>query len=228
MTRIMVCGSKDESDIEMLADAGVDAIGLITEVSQDISCNLSREQARKLSLFIPPMTTSVLIITEERIEEICRLADYVRPNVVQIHGFNPPEDLFYLKEKLGVKMIKTLHLDGESIIDGDNQPEIIRSYLDAGVDAILLDTYSNGKVGSTGRTSDLKTASCIRDMIQPKPFIIAGGLNAGNVADVIKGVKPFAVDVYSGVNRQGSLDPQKVREFVEAVKQSHSQSRYSE
>ncbi|MGI6649097.1 MAG: phosphoribosylanthranilate isomerase [Bacillota bacterium] len=119
MTRIMVCGSRQEADIELLAMAGVDAIGLITEVSQPLPCNLSREQARQLSALVPPLMSSVLILTEERIEEICRLVDYVRPSAVQLHGFNGPEEVAVLKQRLPVKIIKTLHLQGEQLLDGN-------------------------------------------------------------------------------------------------------------
>jgi phosphoribosylanthranilate isomerase len=272
LTRIMVCGSRQEADIELLALAGVDAIGLITEVSQPLPCNLSREQARQLSALAPPLMSSVLILTEERIEEICRLVDYVRPSVVQLHGFNGPEEIAVLKQRLPVKIIKTLHLRGEQLLDGNHrnlkhndhrhndrkhndhkhndpqhndhkykirssctsnvskQPDegsfqldnalknLIAAYLEAGADAILLDSCQANKVGSTGQVTDFAIARQIRDAVWPRPFILAGGLQAKNVANALQKVEPFGVDVFSWVNREGYLDPQKVQEFVGAVR----------
>lgn len=272
MTRIMVCGSRQEADIELLAMAGVDAIGLITEVSQPLPCNLSREQARQLSALVPPLMSSVLILTEENIEEICRLVDYVRPSAVQLHGFNGPEEVAVLKQRLPVKIIKTLHLQGEHLLDVNrynlrhnnlrhndykhndhkhNAPQhndhkykirsscpsnvgkqldegsfqldnalknLIAAYLAAGADAILLDSAQKNKVGSTGQVADFAIARQIRDVVWPRPFILAGGLQAKNVANALQKVEPFGVDVFSGVNREGYLDPQKVQEFVGAVR----------
>jgi phosphoribosylanthranilate isomerase len=252
LTRIMVCGSRQEVDIGLLAMAGVDAIGLITEVSQPLPCNLSREQARQLSALVPPLMSSVLILTEERIEEVCRLVDYVRPSAVQLHGFNGPEEVAVLKQRLPVKIIKTLHLQGDHLLDGNHrnlkhndhkhnirssctsnlgkQPDegsfqldnplknLIAAYLEAGADAILLDSAQKNKVGSTGQVADLAIARQIRDVVWPQPFILAGGLQAKNVANALRKVEPFGVDVFSGVNREGYLDPQKVQEFVGAVR----------
>ncbi|NLC06970.1 MAG: phosphoribosylanthranilate isomerase [Syntrophomonadaceae bacterium] len=281
MTRIMVCGSRQEADIELLAMAGVDAIGLITEVSQPLPCNLSREQARQLSALVPPLMSSVLILTEEEIEEVCRLVDYVRPSAVQLHGFNRPEEVAVLKQRLSVKIIKTLHLQGEQLLDvnrynlrpndpGPNDPghsdlrhsdhkhndsqhndhkykirsscpsnvgkqpdagsfqldnalkNLIAAYLEAGADAILLDSAQKNKVGSTGQVADFAIARQIRDVVWPRPFILAGGLQAKNVANALQKVEPYGVDVFSGVNREGYLDPQKVQEFVEAVRRVYT------
>lgn len=218
MTRIMICGSREESDIKLLVKAGVDAVGLITEVKQDLSCKLTREQARKLVDCIPPLVFSVLILTEERIDEVSRLVDYVHPQAVQLHGFNRPEEVAVLKARLPVKIIKTLHLQGDHLLEKGDPENIVAEYLMAGADAILLDSCDKDKVGSTGRLADLAMACQIRDRVSPRPFILAGGLHAGNVSEAVQKVQPFAVDVFSGVNRQGYIDPQMVKQFVNAVR----------
>lgn len=217
MTKVMMCGARRREDISLLVDAGVDAIGLITKVWQDVPCNLSRAEARELSRLIPPFISGVLIITEERADEICRMAEYVLPDVLQLHGFNTPEDVALLKEKLKIKVIKTLHFDGERMAEGNDPVAYARRYIAAGVNAILMDSYQEGKVGATGKTVSLDLAKKLRDGIYPVPLIMAGGLNSENVVHVIDRGKPYAVDVFSGVTTDGYLDIDKVKNFIARV-----------
>jgi phosphoribosylanthranilate isomerase len=213
----MICGSRRAEDIQLLAEAEVDGIGLITEVWQEIACNLSREQARKLRQLIPPLISSVLIVTEERVDEICRLTEQVTPDVIQLHGFNAPEEVAGIKEKLKVKIVKTLHFQGESMAEGNDPVGCARQYIAAGADAILVDSYGKDKVGATGQTMSLSLSRKLRDGLYPIPLIMAGGLHPENVAHVVNEVKPYAVDVFSGVTTGGYLDANKVRDFMERV-----------
>ena len=169
MTKVMICGSRRAEDIQLLIEAGVDGIGLITEVWQEIACNLSREQARKLNQLIPPLISSVLIVTEERVDEICRMTEQVAPDAIQLHGFNTPEDVAGLREKLEVKIIKTLHFQGERMAEGDDPLGCARQYIAAGADAILVDSYQRDKVGATGETMSLSLSRTLRDGIYPIP-----------------------------------------------------------
>jgi phosphoribosylanthranilate isomerase len=214
----MVCGSRRTEDIQLLVEAGVDGIGLITEVWQDIACNLTRDQARKLKQLIPPLVSSVLIITEEKVDEICRLTEYIRPDAVQLHGFNTPDDVARLKEKLETKIIKTLHFQGERMAEGDDPIGCARQHLAAGADAVLVDSYQKDKVGATGETMSLSICRKLRDGIYPSPLIMAGGLNSENVAHMVNIVRPYAVDVFSGVTTGGYLDGDKVRKFMESIR----------
>lgn len=218
MTKVMICGSRRTEDIQLLIEAGVDGIGLITEVWQEIACNLSREQARKLKQLIPPLISSVLIVTEERVDEICRMIEQISPDVVQLHGFNTPENVAGLKEKLEVKIIKTLHFQGERMAEGDDPIGCARQYIAAGADAILVDSYQKDKVGATGETMSLNLSRKLGDRIYPIPLIMAGGLHSENVVRVVNKVKPYAVDVFSGVTTGGYLDAYKVRKFMKRVR----------
>lgn len=218
MTKVMICGSRDEADIDLLVEAGVDAIGLITEVRQPLPCNLSRTKAKKLAARVPPLISAVLILTEERVDEICRLVEYICPDAVQLHGFNRPEDVALLREKLPVKIIKTLHFQGERLVGGSGAERLALDFLRAGADAILLDSFHEGKVGSTGRAVDYRIARRLSDAVRPRPLILAGGLNSDNVVEAIQRVKPFAVDVFTGVTTEGRLDLQKVNRFIRSVR----------
>ena len=98
MTRVMKSGTRRKEDNDMLVRTGVDAIGLITEVRQKIECNLSRKDAANFARMIPPFVSSILILTEERAEEVINITEAVKPHVLQLHGFNEPEDLFLIKK----------------------------------------------------------------------------------------------------------------------------------
>jgi len=222
MTKVMICGTRRQEDVSLLVEAGVDAIGLITEVWQDIPCNLSRAETRELNRLIPLFISSVLIITEERVDEICRIAEQVSPDVLQLHGFNSPQDVTVLRGRMRIKIIKTLHFQGEKMAEGDDPIGYARQYIAAGADAILIDSYQEDKVGATGETMNLDIARKLRDEIYPVPLIMAGGLHAGNVARAIDRVKPYAVDVFSGVTTGGYLDDDKVRKFIARVREVYS------
>lgn len=218
MTKVVICGTRRQEDIGLLVKAGVDAIGLITEVWQDIPCNLSRAEARELSQLIPTFISSVLIITEERVDKICRMTEQVSPDVLQLHGFNSPQDVTVLRGRMRIKIIKTLHFQGEKMAEGDDPIGCAKQYIAAGADAILIDSYQEDKVGATGETMNLDIARKLRDEIYPVPLIMAGGLHTGNVARAIDRVKPYAVDVFSGVTAGGYLDADKVRRFIARVR----------
>ncbi len=102
--------------------------------------------------------------------------------------------------------------------EGDDPLGCARQYIAAGADAILVDSYQKDKVGATGETMSLSLSRTLRDAIYPAPLIMAGGLHSESVAQVINKVKPYAVDVFSGVTTDGYLDADKVRKFIERVR----------
>ncbi|NLG31892.1 MAG: phosphoribosylanthranilate isomerase [Syntrophomonadaceae bacterium] len=218
MTRIMICGARHTHDIELLVEAGVDAIGLITEVRQRIVCNLARERAREFSRMVPPEVAKVLIVTAEAGEEIIRMAEYVEPDVIQLHGFNKPEDGRFLKERLPFKIVKTLHVYDRLPEKREILYEVGQAWIEAGVDALLLDSCHEDKVGSTGRTLDFSWARSMRDRFFPVPLVLAGGLCAANAAEAVKTVQPYGIDVFSGVNTGGFIDPVKLEALVGVVR----------
>jgi len=218
MTKVMICGTRKKEDIDLLVEAGVDGIGLITEVWQDIPCNLSLPQAKELNCLIPPLISSVLIVTEEGVDKICLMVEQVSPDILQLHGFNSPEDVVTLKKRLKTKIIKVLHFQGREMAEGSDPIKYARQCIAAGANAILVDSYQTDKVGATGKTISLSLAREIRNEIYPTPFIISGGLRLDNVSEAIGEVKPYAVDVFSGVISGGYLDVGKVKQFIARVR----------
>jgi len=118
-----------------------------------------------------------------------------------------------------VKVIKALPIDVKTgKVYGRDAIDAALSYERTGIDAILLDSKTD-KIGGTGKTFDWDIARRVREKINI-PLILAGGLNSRNVKKAIEYVKPYAVDVISGVETSGRKDERKVKEFVMAAKQA--------
>ena len=150
----------------------------------------------------------------EESEKIVSLARFIGVTIIQLHGDSAPEDALYIKQELPhIKLIKALHVVGRSSINRG------RKFLHA-VDAILLDTVNlgTGQVGGTGETHDWNL-SCEIVASYDRPVILAGGLNPENVQQAIEKVRPFGVDVNSGVKGEdGFKDYRKLKDFIRNAK----------
>jgi phosphoribosylanthranilate isomerase len=140
-----------------------------------------------------------------RIDE---LVDIVGLTAIQLHGDEDRAFVDRLKEHTGAMLIKAIRVARHFL------PGSVSKY---GVDAVLLDTYSNNQYGGTGAVFDWTTASAVKEMI-PQLYL-AGGLTPENVAEAVREVRPYAVDVASGVeSAPGKKDPKKVEAFIKNAK----------
>ena len=201
MTKVKICGIKTLSDAKFAVDYGADAIGFV--FAESIR-NVSKEKARAIVRKLPPFVTTVGLFvndTAENIEAICRFCGL---DTIQLHGNERPSLLNKLK---AFKTIKAFRIQNEK----DIIP--IRKYKP---DAILLDGYSENKMGGTGTSFDWKIVKKLRTSI---PVIVAGGLTHLNVSQAIRVVNPYAVDVSSGVESgPGKKDRKLIKKFIDAVK----------
>jgi phosphoribosylanthranilate isomerase len=201
MTKVKICGIKTLSDAKFAVDYGADAIGFV--FAESIR-NVSEEKVRAIVQKLPPFVTTVGLFvndTAENIEAICRFCGL---NAIQLHGNERPALLNKLKD---FKTIKAFRIRNEK----DIIP--IKKYKP---DAILLDGYSEKNMGGTGTSFDWKIVKDIRTSI---PIIVAGGLTPLNVSRAIKIVKPYGVDVSSGVESSpGKKDRKLIKKFIDAVK----------
>ncbi|MBS1257250.1 MAG: N-(5'-phosphoribosyl)anthranilate isomerase [Candidatus Scalindua arabica] len=201
MTKVKICGIKTLSDAKVAVDYGADAIGFVFAESVR---NVSKEKARAIVRKLPPFVTTVGLFvndTAENIEAICRFCGL---DAIQLHGNERPSLLNKLK---AFKTIKAFRIQNEK----DILP--IKKYKP---DAILLDGYSEKNMGGTGTSFDWKIVKDIRTSI---PIIVAGGLTPLNVSRAIKIVKPYGVDVSSGVESSpGKKDRKLIKKFIDAVK----------
>ncbi len=201
MTKVKICGIKTLSDAKFAVDYGADAIGFV--FAESIR-KVSKEKARAIVQKLPPFVTTVGLFvndTAENIEAICRFCGL---DAIQLHGNERPVLLNKLKN---FKTIKAFRIRNEK----DIIP--IKKYKP---DAILLDGYSEKNMGGTGTSFDWKIVKSIRTSI---PIIVAGGLTPLNVSRAIKIVKPYGVDVSSGVESSpGKKDRKLIKKFIDAAK----------
>jgi len=201
MTRVKICGIKNLNDAIFAVDYGADAIGFVFAKSIR---KVSKEKTRAIIRKLPPFITTVGLFvneTEEKIEAACRFCGL---NAIQLHGNEPPNVINKLKN---YKTIKAFRIQSEK----DISP--IKKYKP---NAILLDGYSENKMGGTGTTFDWTIVKKIRTSI---PIIVAGGLTHLNVSLAIKIVNPYGVDVSSGVESMpGKKDRKLIKKFIDAVK----------
>ncbi|MEM2843331.1 MAG: phosphoribosylanthranilate isomerase [Candidatus Bathyarchaeia archaeon] len=206
--KVKICGITREEDLTSAVKAGVDALGFIVNIPFS-QRNLSLEKAKKLIKKAPIFIDTVAVIKPKTIKELTKIAKNLKPKCLQIYGNAIP-----LKElkKLELPIIKPIKADEKTIFK-----EIKEAY---GFNAVLIDSFSLNKLGGTGEPHNWSLSRKVRDKIYPKPLILAGGLTLNNVQKAIKIVKPYAVDVSTGVEvKPGIKSYKKMVEFVKKAKE---------
>lgn len=201
MVRVKICGMTNREDALMAVNAGADAIGAITikQSPRSVELDVMKEIFRCLPIFVSKVVVANPKSLDEAVE-ISETADYL-----QLHGDESLDFVKGLKGCVDVPIIKKIVVDEDGMKEAKRYSKLI--------DAILLDTKSK-LLGGTGMTHDWSLSEKIASSIN-KPVILAGGLNPGNVRDAIEKVKPYAVDVSSGVeSKPGKKDEMKVRKFI--------------
>jgi phosphoribosylanthranilate isomerase len=210
-------------DMLMAEAAGADAIGFVTEYPVPVPWNLTREKAAELLSEAPPFLTTVAVVggSPERMVEI---ALKLRPRILQLHGDETLEEIRQVLEGLegsGIRVIKALRVDVDTGLARFKETDPVRAMAllsKSGISALVVDSRTSSMPAGTGSVLDWdKAALMVRET--DLPLILAGGLNAGNVAGAVAKVKPYAVDVISGIeSKPGVKDPEKIHAFVAAAK----------
>jgi phosphoribosylanthranilate isomerase len=209
MTRTKLCGMTSETDIEAATAAGTDAVGVISAVPVDTHREVSPERAGELVASAPPFVTTVLVTMPETADEAIDLLDGVGADAVQLHGTLDPDDVAAVRQGTDATVLVAL--------DAAEGADRLKAY-DRVADGLLVDTPAADSGGGTGETHDWERTRRVTAELD-SPLILAGGLTPENVADAIRTVEPFAVDVASGIETaDGSKDPAAVRAFVERAK----------
>ncbi len=204
MTRIKICGITQLPDAACAVEAGTDALGFIfAESPRRISPAAAREIIREL----PPCVQTVGVFVGDD-PEVERIADECALGAIQLHaGYSEA----FVHRLAGRRLIL-----GARVKDG-RLPEDIPGLQHAC--ALLLDTFRDDAAGGTGETFDWSAA--VQAQRLGKPLVLSGGLNPENVAAAVRRVRPYAVDVSSGVERSpGVKDAEKVRLFIERVRKA--------
>lgn len=225
MVRVKICGIMNVEDALAAISCGADAVGfLVGQVQYSTGVFITPEQTAKIIAVLPPFCSTVLVTHLAEPEQVVSAARIANVSTVQLHGNASAEQALRIKQQLPfIKIYKAIHVLDENAI-----PEAQR-YVGA-VDGIVLDTVikDTGQIGGTGKTHDWRISRKVVRAV-PLPVILAGGLNPENVTEAIQTVRPFAVDVNSGVSsRDGSKIHQQVKEFIrraKSVKTDHDWNR---
>jgi phosphoribosylanthranilate isomerase len=208
--RVKICGITRKEDLEAAAAAGADAVGFVVGVASSPR-NIALEKAEKLIRQVPPFVKSVLVTVPKSIDEFEKY-EKLNPDAIQIHGEN-----LHAAASVRLKIPNTL-LIGAVNANLANALNVVSTTAKI-FDAVLLDSFADGRYGGTGIVHDWELSKRVKQVIHPKPLILAGGLNPENVAEAVRTVQPYAVDVSSGVERQpGIKDYQKIVEFIKNAK----------
>ncbi|KAA9410339.1 phosphoribosylanthranilate isomerase [Haloarcula sp. KBTZ06] len=203
MTRVKICGVTDNKDRDAVIAAGADAVGVIHGVPVDTPREVDEKTATTLVDGVPPFVTSVLVTMPTTVQEAVRRIDRVEPDAVQVHDGLSPAELGALASRITQDIVSVVEADAPAIED----------YADH-VDALLVDSVDADGGGGTGETHDWERTRDLVDSLDV-PVVLAGGLTPENVAEAVETVKPFAVDVASGVESSGGTkDHDAVERFV--------------
>ena len=209
--RVKICGITRKEDLDAAVAAGADAVGFVVGAAASPR-NLSLEKAEKLFRQVPPFVKSVLVTVPISVDELVENCRKLSPDVIQIHGENRCNAAL-IQEKIPSKPIITAV--------NANSPDALEVAQAASktFDAVLLDSLEDGQYGGTGIVHDWALSKSIRNAVHPARLILAGGLNPENVAEAVRVVQPYAVDVSSGVELQpGRKDYQKMISFIKNAK----------
>ena len=199
--RVKICGITNNEDAQAAVEYGADALGFVFAKSPR---QITKEQARDIIKNLPPFVSPVGVFVDEKVDKIKEICDFGGIHTVQLHGNEQPS---YLKELEGYTLIKAFRVKEED----DLKP--LANYRPH---AFLLDSYVKGSPGGTGVPFKWEIA---RQAHKYGAIILSGGLTPENVREAIRVVKPYAVDVSSGVESSpGKKDTLLVKRFIANAK----------
>lgn len=218
---VKICGMRDAENALVAAEAGADAIGFVMAPSRrQVSPALLPEvRARLVRIDRPPRLVAVVVNEPEA--ALRDIVERARPDVVQLSG---DEDVSVL-DGLSTAVFRTVRVpEGAS---SDRARGMIEPWLDHArpVEAVLIEAYSSGHFGGTGKVADWELAA---RMAETYPLILAGGLTPENIRDGIEKVRPGGVDVSSGVEINGVKSAERILQFIGAARRGYDAARAAE
>jgi phosphoribosylanthranilate isomerase len=196
---------REPRDVRAAADAGADAVGVIADVPVDTHREVSVDRAADLVAAAPPFLATTLVTMPGSAAEAAALVERVGADHLQVHGLTEPAALDALREATPARVVAAVGA-------GDDLAP-----LDGHADGLLVDSTDESGAGGTGETHDWTRTREWVDRLST-PVVLAGGLTPGNVGEAVRAVRPYAVDVASGVERDGTVAPDRVRAFVDAAR----------
>lgn len=201
MTKVKICGITNLADARLVADLGADMIGFNFYAGS--KRYVSPEHAASFVDALTGGITRVGVFVDASVNEILLAQRLVKLDAIQLHGNESARYIAELRDRVDATMIKAIRVRSASDIDSAKA---------FGADAILLDAYSSADFGGTGETFDWQLAESAGAGIK---LLLAGGLTPENVAEAIRIVRPYGVDVASGVESSpGTKDPKNLEAFI--------------
>ncbi len=200
--RVKCCGITRTEDAVLAATLGADAIGLVFTRCSPRRVGL--DQALAIRMALPPMVAAVALFMDDEVDWIREVVEHVQPDLLQFHG---DEDAGYAQQ-FGRRYLKAIAMAG-------TEDPTARMAAHPQAAGFLLDGHGHGEAGGRGRAFDWTRVPRHTD----RPWLLAGGLDADNVAAAIRAARPYGVDVSSGIERApGIKDPQRMQRFIAAVR----------
>jgi phosphoribosylanthranilate isomerase len=205
MTRIKFCGLTRLEDVIMAVDVGAGAVGF--NFWPHSSRAITPDNARALVRMMPPFLAMIGVFVDQPVEEIREIVRFVGLTAVQLHGRETPADAAALDGHAG-HVIKALGEPGQDLVSAAAQwPQRV---------VLMVDAIDPQQRGGTGTRADWTAAAALA---RQRQVILAGGLRPENVGEAVRQVRPYAVDVASGVElRPGIKDHARMRAFADAVR----------
>ena len=212
-TRIKICCIKSIREADLALQYGASALGFVSAMPSGPG-PIPEEKIAEIIRHVPPGVASFLLTSRQDAASIIGQQHRTRANTLQLVDSVRTETYRELQDALpGIALVQVVHVTG---------PEAVGTAISVApyVNAILLDSGNPNlpvkQLGGTGRVHDWTISRKIRESV-PVPVYLAGGLHAENVAEAIRCVRPFAVDVCSGLRTNGALDEEKLARYVEQV-----------
>jgi phosphoribosylanthranilate isomerase len=197
MIRIKICGITNQEDALLAARLGADALGFVFYSQSPRS--VEPEQVRSIVRLLPPFISTVGLFVNETASRVREIMDFCRLDIAQLHGDDLGEDVGLGDRRI----IRALRVRDEASL---------RGIADLKNHTVLLDAWVKDRMGGTGLAFDWSLAASVAETYR---ILLAGGLTPDNVAEAICTVRPYGVDVSSGVElSHGRKDPEKLAEFI--------------
>jgi len=204
MTKVKICGLKEQQHVQAAVEAGADAIGFVFAPSKR---RVTVEQAQQLAKHVPEGILKIGVFVNPSAEELRTAVENVPLDYVQYHGEETPD---FIREQ-GYPAIKALSVRGA---------KDVQAAVNYDVDYYLFDAPGTDFKGGSGHTFDWTLLEMVG--IPREKLILAGGLQAENIEEAVSLVSPFMVDVSSGVETEGIKDIAKINAFIQSVKKGRA------
>jgi phosphoribosylanthranilate isomerase len=218
---IKICANTSLEDALLAVESGAEAVGFVFAPSPR---RVTAEQVAAITPHLPATVEKIGVFVDAALEEIVSTVQACGLTGVQLHFDAEPELPARLREQLGpeVRILRVIHFDAENVAQCAAQMD--EHTRNPHVDAVLVDSRMTAAAGGTGVTFDwVEARKAIFENVEArKRLIVAGGLNSGNVTEVIAALRPWGVDVASGVEAEpGRKDAAKVLEFVRRAREKN-------